>query len=142
MENGKTLINCLAYIDLNPVRANIVDRPEDYRWNTLGYLLQTGNKDGFLSLEFGLEGQEKLELDERVEKYREFVYEVGTLPSEIGKAIDMGILQKQRDKGFKITRAECFKDRTRYFTDSGVIGTKKFVMENYRRFRFCFESKK
>ncbi|MCP4756537.1 MAG: hypothetical protein GY866_37215, partial [Proteobacteria bacterium] len=28
------------------------------------------------------------------------------------------------------------------FTDSGVIGTKKFVMENYRRFRFCFESKK
>jgi hypothetical protein len=25
VENGKTLINCLAYIGLNPVRANIVE---------------------------------------------------------------------------------------------------------------------
>jgi len=31
VENGNTLINCLAYIDLNPVRAGIVDKPEDYR---------------------------------------------------------------------------------------------------------------
>ena len=35
VENGETLINCLAYIDLNPVRAGIVKRPEEYRWNSL-----------------------------------------------------------------------------------------------------------
>ncbi len=29
VENGETLINCLAYIDLNPVRAGLVTRPED-----------------------------------------------------------------------------------------------------------------
>jgi putative transposase len=29
VESGQTLINCLAYIDLNPVRAAIVERPED-----------------------------------------------------------------------------------------------------------------
>ena len=33
IEKGETLINCLAYIDLNPVRAGIVEKPEDYRWN-------------------------------------------------------------------------------------------------------------
>ncbi len=33
VKNGETLINCLAYIDLNPLRAGIVERPEDYRWN-------------------------------------------------------------------------------------------------------------
>ena len=60
VENGETLINCLAYIDLNPVRANIVEKPEDYRWNTLGYLLQTKNKDKFLTLEFGVPGEEKI----------------------------------------------------------------------------------
>jgi len=54
VENGETLINCLAYIDLNPLRAGLVDRPEDYRWNSLGYHIQTGNKDNFLSLDFGL----------------------------------------------------------------------------------------
>jgi putative transposase len=54
VEKGETLINCLAYIDLNPLRAGLVDRPEDYRWNSLGYHVQTGNKDNFLSLDFGL----------------------------------------------------------------------------------------
>ncbi len=57
VENGDTLVNWLAYIDLNPVRANIVEKPEDYRWNTLGYLLQTNNKDRFLSLEPGLHNE-------------------------------------------------------------------------------------
>jgi putative transposase len=41
VENGETLINCLAYVDLNPVRAGIVGRPDDYRWNSLGYHQQT-----------------------------------------------------------------------------------------------------
>ena len=36
VENGDTLVNCLAYIDLNPVRAGLVERPEDYRWCSLG----------------------------------------------------------------------------------------------------------
>src|SRR3990172_8720129 len=54
LEEGDTLIQCLAYIDLNAVRAGIVQRPEDYRWCSLGYHLQAGNAGGFLSLDFGL----------------------------------------------------------------------------------------
>jgi len=34
VENGERLINCLAYIDLNPLRAGLVQRPEEYRWNS------------------------------------------------------------------------------------------------------------
>ena len=37
VENGETLVNCLAYIDLNPLCAGLVERPEEYRWNSLGY---------------------------------------------------------------------------------------------------------
>ena len=55
VDQGETLINCLAYIDLNPLRAGLVERPGDYRWNSLGYHLQTQNKDQFLSTDFGLE---------------------------------------------------------------------------------------
>jgi len=40
VDNGDTLINCLAYIDLNPVRAGIVERPEAYRWSSIGYHIQ------------------------------------------------------------------------------------------------------
>ena len=38
VDKGETLVNCLAYIDLNPLRAGIVSRPEEYRWNSLGYI--------------------------------------------------------------------------------------------------------
>jgi len=31
LEEGRTLVNCLAYIDLNPMRAGLVSRPDDYR---------------------------------------------------------------------------------------------------------------
>jgi len=51
IEKGEALINCLAYIDLNPVRARIVTRPEDYRWSGIGYRIYTDNKGDFLSFE-------------------------------------------------------------------------------------------
>jgi len=54
VDNGETLINCLAYIDLNPIRAGIMEKPEEYRWSSLGYHVQSGNKDRFVSLDFGL----------------------------------------------------------------------------------------
>lgn len=46
-EKGETLIKCLAYIDLNPVRAGLVKEPEDYRWNSIGHHVRTNNKDKF-----------------------------------------------------------------------------------------------
>ena len=79
VDNGETLINCLAYIDLNPIRAGIAKKPEEYRWCSLGYHAQTNNRDRFLSTDFGLmefalEGQK-----ERLAHYRRFVYEKGGL---------------------------------------------------------------
>ena len=56
VEDGNTLINCLAYIDLNPVRAGLVEKPEDYRWSSIGYHVQTGNRDNLLSMDLGLKG--------------------------------------------------------------------------------------
>jgi len=34
-----------------------------------------------------------------------------------------------------------FRYRTRYFTDSGIIGSKEFVNTNYQRFKHLFSSK-
>lgn len=36
VSKGEAQLTCSAYIDLNPIRANIVKRPEDYRWSSLG----------------------------------------------------------------------------------------------------------
>ena len=36
VEDGRTLVNLLAYVDLNHIRAGIVKQPEDYKWYSLG----------------------------------------------------------------------------------------------------------
>ncbi len=141
VENGETLVNCLAYIDLNPVRAGIVQRPEDYRWNSIGYHVQTNNKDDFLSLDFGLKEFGIGDAPTRLNRYRRYLYETGAVETEKGASIDRDVLDKERKQDFNLTRAARFKYRTRYFSDSGIIGTKAFVSKNYKRFKHLFQSK-
>jgi putative transposase len=151
VEKGETLINCLAYIDLNPVRAGIVNKPEDYRWNSLGYHMQTSNKDRFLSTDFGpvkcaslspgelhrasLKAFNVLSEKERVRRYREYVFETGAiLPSNkfYIKTIKAKTVEKERKRDFEISRTDRFLYRTRYFTDSVSGGVK---MRDLRRFK-------
>jgi hypothetical protein len=142
VENGETLINCLAYIDLNPVRAGLVDRPEDYRWNSIGYHVQTYNKDDFLSLDFGLREFGVLGATERLRRYRRFLYETGAMDKGKGAQLDAGMVEKERKTNFELSRARRFKYRTRYFTDSGIIGGKAFVLETYRKVKGAFQAKR
>ena len=141
VEKGETLINCLAYIDLNPVRAGIVAKPEDYRWNSIGYHVQSGNRDGFLSLDFGLKAFNGLDAGERLRSYRRFLYEKGAKPTAKGMSIDGKRLTKERDRDFNLNPVDRFAYRTRYFSDSGIIGTREFVIRNYSRFKHYFQSK-
>ena len=144
VDKGETLVNCLAYIDLNPLRAGIVSRPEDYRWNSLGYHVQTSNRDNFLSTDFGLKEFNIKSEKERIRRYRRYVYEAGALNRpEKGKSKVIGdrILKKERKREFELSRSDRFKYRTRYFTDSGVIGSKEFVSKTYMRFKHHFNSK-
>ena len=131
VENGDTLINCLAYIDLNPVRAGIVKTPEAYRWSSLGYHVQAGNRGGFLSMDFGLKAFGVKGAQERLSRYRRYVYEKG------------GLMEKGTEevKGIDLGAVERFRFRTRYFTDSGIIGTKDFVHQVYQRFKGYFTAK-
>ena len=143
VEDGETLVNCLAYIDLNPVRAGLVEKPEDYRWNTLGYLLGTGNAKGLLCLDFGLPHEEKRTLNQRIAHYQQFVYEKGSLDDGKGGAtLSPEVVETEKAKGFQPTPQDRFRQRTRYFTDSGVIGSKAFVARQSQRFQECFQAKK
>jgi putative transposase len=144
VDKGETLVNCLAYIDLNPLRAGLVERPEQYRWNSLGYHIQTENKDKFLSTDFGLKEFNVKSKKERIRRYRRYVYEAGAITRLVKmqvKVIEDKVIVKERKKDFEISRIDRFRYRTRYFTDSGIIGSKEFVSANYQRFRNLFYSK-
>lgn len=131
VDNGDTLINCLAYIDLNPVRAGLSEKPEDYRWCSLGHHMQTNGRDSFLSLDFGLREFGVKKPEERLLIYRRFVH--GMSFPEAQKI--------QGDKSLEIGTIEKFRYRSRYFTDSGIIGTKAFVAIHYQTFKHIFSSK-
>ena len=160
VDKGETMVNCLAYIDLNPLRAGIVSRPEDYRWNSLGYHVQTNNRDNFLSTDFGLKEFNVNSEKERIRRYRRYVYEAGAVNrpekgktpekyaplsqvNSTGQAKVIGgrIIEKERNREFELSRNDRFRYRTRYFTDSGVIGSKEFVSKTYMRFKHHFNSK-
>ena len=140
VEQGNTLINCLAYIDLNAVRAGIVKRPEDYRWCSVGYHVQTGNKDGFLSLDLGLSHFGVDDLATRLKKYREFLYHVGAIEKRGRARILKKVLAEETAEGFELTRQRRFRYRTRYFTDSGIIGSRAFVETTYELFKEQFQT--
>ena len=67
-----------------------------------------------------------------METYRRFVYEKGGLSEPGG----------QKEKRFQEGAIERFRQRTRYFTDSGIIGAKAFVSRLYQRFKGHFISKR
>ena len=131
VDQGETLINCLAYIDLNPVRAGITKRPESYRWCSLGYHVQGRNAGKFLSMDFGLREFGEMDEKDRVSHYRRFVHMKGGKPEAQGEGRSKGDL-RQIDR---------FRYRTRYFTDSGILGTREFVERVYRQFKDHFSSK-
>ena len=110
----------------------------------MGYHIQTGNKDNFLSLDFGLKEFNVKSEKERIRRYRRYVYEAGAVNRpEKGKTrvIADKILEKERKREFELSRSDRFRYRTRYFTDSGVIGSKDFVSKTYMRFKHHFNSK-
>ncbi len=121
VEDGETLINCLAYVDLNPVRAALVDKPEAYRWCSLGYHFQANNRGKFISLDFGLEDSGYPNYKERLDAYLGFVYDKGGIGGN-----------ELNSTGHNLSKKDYFRYRCRYFTDSGIIGTKTFVDNCYQ----------
>jgi hypothetical protein len=103
--------------------------------------VQTGNKGDFLSLDFGLTVFGEWDAQTRLQYYRRYVYENGPQPSLKGASIAPKRVDQEARKGFTLTPVDRLLSRTRYFTDSGVIGTKAFVSRCAQLFEHHFSSR-
>ena len=73
---------------------------------------------------------------------RHFNISFGHRPDKMkARVIDPEVAAKERKKDFEITRISRFRCRTRYFTDSDIIGSKEFAAGNYQRFKHLFFSR-
>jgi hypothetical protein len=88
--------------------------------------VQRDNRDDFLSTDFGLKEFAYKEKEERFAEYRSYVYK-------------KGMPEIESETGIEITKIARLRYRTRYFADSGIIGSKAFVSNAYIKFKDHFE---
>ena len=123
-----------AYIDLNPVRAGIVDDPKDYRF--CGYAeAVAGHKtaqQGFVRM---IEGGRKQGWSWAQGAYRETLFGKGAAHKERGARIDAAAMQKVIKSKGRLPLHEVLRCRVRYFTDGAVIGGQAFVQQHLTNYQ-------
>jgi putative transposase len=71
VQSDRYLLACCRYIELNPVRAGMVERVEDYRWSSFGLRFTTSAQDDWLDVHYCYESLGLTQLG-RQHAYRAF----------------------------------------------------------------------
>ncbi len=165
VESGVAARTMAAYIDLNPVRAGMVQDPADYRWSSYGEAVGGGKKgngkkarEGLVRAYFcdqgvGFDSAKWLEVSRL---YRRLMgLALGRKPGRaevVGKGNGLGQstmntaeMLGSKDNGTVLKdhgMAKMLRCRVRYFTDGAVIGSKEFVNEAFASARERFGPKR
>ena len=108
---------CLFYVELNPVRAALVQRPEQWTRSS-AYLRDLKKGDWLLALK---EVFPEAPSRQVYQHYRARLLYRGAVSEERGrKAIPEQILREEKSQGF--CRKGLYRKRLRYFTDGLVVG--------------------
>ncbi len=135
---GNPLQTMAAYIDLNPVRASLVENPKDYRF--CGYAEAVA---GYKRAQSGLERvwasfadgsppaalSAKAACERALRLHRQLIFGKGASPwTHRGKVIDrkqaVEVLEAQDGV---LSTAVVLRCRVRYFTDGAILGSAEFV---------------
>ena len=169
VEDGYAARVMAAYIDLNPVRAGMVKRPEDYRWSSYGEAMKPkGDRWRALARE-GLCRVMQLDQESggRVspensaviwEKeggpwYRMMLFadgeevfvswpEIGEEKVRVRKGFKREEVEKVLAKGGKLSFGESLRCKVRYLNDGMVFGTRGFVDKVFLEARARFGKKR
>ena len=171
VEDGYAARVMSAYIDLNPVRADMVDRPEDYRWCSYGEAMQPkasrGRKlarEGYCRMlakntEPGNQSPKMLEWSDGVaECYRMMLFADGEevfaddihagvapearKPKRVRKGFKRKDVEKVLAKGGKLSVGEALRCKVRYFSDGMTFGSRDFVNKVFKDARERFGEKR
>lgn len=127
VEQGAALLTIAAYIDLNCVRAGLAIDPKDYRF--CGYAEGVAGKEAARAGIALLYGET---WSVASAQYRLLLFGTGSDPLSSNAAISEQAFQKVlREKG-ELTAFESIRCRIRFFSDSGIIGSKMFIEEAAR----------
>ena len=133
-----------AYIDLNAVRAGLVDDPKNYRF--CGYAeAVAGRGDAQAGLILALApGQD---WSAAADHYRTLLYvhgaeRVNAAGAIVRQGIDPEAVRQVVAEGGALPLTTLLRCRVRYFTDGVVLGSRTFVEEAFQRHRAFFSPKR
>jgi putative transposase len=118
----QSVLDCMLYVELNPVRANLCNLPEEYKASS--FYLRSIKEDGWLMV-----------LDTFVEttfeEYRMALYYRGNIPT-IEKdqnriLIAENIIEREKERGF--TTSGIYRKRLRFFVDGMALGSEEFIRQ-------------
>lgn len=149
---GQALATMAAYIDLNPVRAGIVQDPKDYRWSGYGEAMggKRRAKSGIQRLATALNHGREEAPGRALETYRRWMYQEGDArragldaegrPRRASLSPD-AVAKVLETKG-SLPLSDYLKCRVRYFTEGAVFGSRDFVEGTFREYRERFGRKR
>lgn len=128
LDRGKAQLVCSVYIDLNSIRANIVKRPEDYRWSSLGLRVRNPKyADKLLS-----------HCEENLSWYREFVYMSGGVEREGKEKIAAEWVEDVVRMNGKLGIRDSFRYRVKNISEGIAIGSHSFISEIQKKYNRKF----
>jgi REP element-mobilizing transposase RayT len=132
---GNVLQTMAAYIDLNPVRAGIVNDPKDYRF--CGYAeAVAGSEKAVQGLKFIVSGLYDMPVVEVLRVYRCMLFGKGgaaaTGAAEIDRATAVRVLEKENGRLPLTILLRC---RVRYFSEGAVLGSQAFVSAHLKNWK-------
>ncbi|NCD33086.1 MAG: transposase [Spartobacteria bacterium] len=149
VEDGAALRTMAAYIEMNPVRAGLVDDPKGYRFCGLGEAM--GGSDaarrgirvlasGIESLDNSVRAKEKIDDWENASNvYWERILMYDELRKNPCFAmLDRDMIPDKLRRRMKISDFERLQCRSRFFSDGQIFGSQEFVEEHFVNNRDCF----
>ena len=126
---GNVLSTMAAYIDLNPVRAGMVEDPKDYRF--CGYAeAVNGNKNARSGITTIVTGENNETWHVAHDTYRMRLFGAGAKARAGKAAITPAALEKVMAQKGSLPLATVLRCRLRHLTSGAVLGSKAFVAEH------------
>jgi putative transposase len=128
-----------AYIDLNPVRAGMVEDPANYRF--CGYAEAAAGQSMAIAGIESFVGTAEGDWRRVVGKYRETLFsKAGS--GETNDDLELEKIRKLWKAKGKLSATQAIRLRIRYFNDGAALGSQLFVEEIFQRFRHRFGPKR
>jgi putative transposase len=143
-EEGQAVAAISAYVDLNPVRANICPDPKDYRYCGYAEAVSGANPKRREGIRIALGLGPNTGWEEVSRAYRKLLFQTGIRPADGHRG---GFEEEEvervveQEKG-ELSAPELLRCKIRHFTEGKIVGAKGFVEGLSKRFSDVLQYKR